>query len=58
MFDEKIEQIVVDADGNILEGIDAFDLDVAKEYKKDAADRNFIALHDIRIKKLVHARAK
>jgi Na+-transporting NADH:ubiquinone oxidoreductase subunit C len=40
IFDEKIEQVVVDMQGNVVEGLKAENVDMAKEKKKPEADRN------------------
>lgn len=41
IFDEQVRQIVLDADGAIVENSVALDIDMAKERKKDAAERKF-----------------
>lgn len=41
MFDEKVEQIVLDANGNEKEGIKAESIDMAQEEKKPAGNRNY-----------------
>lgn len=40
IFDEKIEQVVVDMQGNEVNGLKAEDVDMAKEKKKPEAERN------------------
>ncbi len=39
IFDEKIEQVVVDMEGKLVEGIQAEDIDMAKEKKKPLEDQ-------------------
>jgi Na+-transporting NADH:ubiquinone oxidoreductase subunit C len=39
IFDEKIEQVVVDMQGNVVDGLKAEDIDMAKEKKKPEAER-------------------
>lgn len=39
IFDEKIEQFVIDMDGKVIEGLIAEDIDMAKEKKKPEAER-------------------
>lgn len=45
VYNEKITEYVIDANGNLVEGVSAFDLadnaQLAKEYKKPEADRNY-----------------
>lgn len=42
LFDENIkEQIVLDNEGNVKEGVNAFDVDLAKELKKSPEEQNF-----------------
>ena len=41
IFDERINQVVVDHQGNILDGVLAEDVDMAKEKKKPVAERKF-----------------
>ncbi|NND06202.1 MAG: NADH:ubiquinone reductase (Na(+)-transporting) subunit C [Saprospiraceae bacterium] len=41
IFDEKIKQVVVDDEGNVLDGIQAEDVDMAKEKKKPVPERKF-----------------
>ena len=40
IFSEKIEQVVVDMQGNLIEGVLAEEIDMAKEKKKPEAERN------------------
>ena len=39
IFDEKVEQVVLDMDGAVLDGIKAENVDMAKEKKKPESDR-------------------
>ena len=39
IFDDQIEQVVVDMQGNVLEGIKADQIDMAKEKKKPVAEQ-------------------
>jgi Na+-transporting NADH:ubiquinone oxidoreductase subunit C len=39
-YNQYINEVVVDAEGNELAGVKAFDLDVRKERKKDASERH------------------
>ena len=41
IFDESIEQVVVDANGEIIEGVRAEDVDMAQEKKKPVENRGF-----------------
>lgn len=42
VFNETIkEQVVLDNQGQVKEGVNAFDVDLAKELKKDPAEQNF-----------------
>ena len=42
LFDENIkEQIVLDNEGNVREGVNAFDVDLAKEIKRSPGEQNF-----------------
>ena len=36
-----VEEIVLDSEGNVREGVDAFDIDLAKEIKREAMEQNF-----------------
>ena len=40
-YSDKIQGFVVDSEGNVLEGVEATDIDVKKESKKDVAERKF-----------------
>ena len=41
MFEEQIEQQVLDAEGNVIEGIKADEIDLAKEEKKPVDERKY-----------------
>lgn len=41
MFDTQIEQVVLDAEGNTVEGIKADEVDLAQEEKKGESDRHY-----------------
>lgn len=41
IFDESIEQVVVDANGQVIEGVRAEDVDMAQEKKKPVENRRF-----------------
>lgn len=41
LFESQVKQVVLDAQGNPVEGVKAEDIDVAKEEKKPVADRKY-----------------
>lgn len=41
LFEQRIEQVTLDAEGKIVEGVKAESIDMAKEEKKPAADRRY-----------------
>jgi Na+-transporting NADH:ubiquinone oxidoreductase subunit C len=41
MFDSKVQQVVLDSEGNEVEGLKAEDIDVAKEDKKPKSERKY-----------------
>lgn len=41
IFDEQVQQIVVDSEGNLVEGIMAEDIELAKEKDKPESERNY-----------------
>jgi Na+-transporting NADH:ubiquinone oxidoreductase subunit C len=40
-YNSKIEAIAIDSAGNIIEGVDGYDLVVKKEYKKPVSERSY-----------------
>jgi len=40
-YDERITAIAVDAEGNVIDGVDGYDIDLKKEYKKDPTERKY-----------------
>lgn len=40
MYDSRIKEVVVNEKGEIVEGVKAFDIELKKEYRKPAAERN------------------